>query len=219
MPRESLSSKRGRAKKIFSLLFAEFPDPQCALIHKNSLELLIATILSAQCTDKKVNDVTPALFEKFPTTRHFAQASLEDLETSIRSIGLFRSKAKNIQACCRLLCQHHGGEVPGKMKELIALPGVGRKTANVVLGNAFGVNEGVVVDTHVSRISQLLKLSAASTPERIEQDLIKIIPQEEWTEFSHLLILHGRKTCIARRPRCSSCEISAHCPSAKSSGF
>ncbi|MBT3784640.1 endonuclease III [bacterium] len=212
MARESTRARKVRLEEIHNRLYGEFPDPQCALLHKNPFELLIATILSAQCTDKKVNDVTPFLFERYECAADFAAASLEDLEFAIRSIGLFRSKAKNIRQCCQLLLERHQGEVPQTMEELISLPGVGRKTANVVLGNAFGKNEGIVVDTHVNRISNLLGLTSSKTPEKIERDLIKIVPRTEWTNISHLLILHGRKTCIARRPRCSQCPLTQLCP-------
>lgn len=213
MARESLTSKKTRAKNIYSALFCEFPNPQCELIHSNPLELLIATILSAQCTDKKVNQVTPKLFEKYPGVADFAKAEISELEYSIKSIGLYRSKAKNIKACCEILAKKFKNVIPMSMSELTSLPGVGRKTANVVMGNAFGLNEGIVVDTHVKRIAGLLNLSKSVTPEKIELDLIKIIPKEVWTDFSHLLILHGRKTCIARRPKCRECSIAQLCPS------
>lgn len=211
MPRESQKLLNHRARRIYDALFEEFPDANCELFHSNALELLIATILSAQCTDAMVNRVTPNLFTKYKCAQDYAQASLEELEYDIRRIGLYRSKAKNIIKCCQILQHKHGGEVPSKMEDLIELAGVGRKTANVVLGNIFGVNEGIVVDTHVKRISQLLGLVKSETPEKIELELMKIFPQSEWTLLSHLLILHGRKTCIARRPKCEKCRIATDC--------
>jgi endonuclease III len=211
MGKESKKSRVSRTGSIYLRLFQEFPDASCALNHKNPLELLIATILSAQCTDKKVNAVTPNLFLAYPRTIDYAQAPLEDLEGAIRSIGLFRSKARNIQSCCQTLENFHQGQVPDSMDQLITLAGVGRKTANVVLSNIFGKNEGVVVDTHVRRISKLLGLTTKDTPEKIEPDLMALIPQADWGVFSHLLILHGRKTCIARRPRCADCSVKDFC--------
>ncbi len=212
MGRESQKARVLRARSVYARLYLELPDAACALIHKNPLELLIATILSAQCTDKKVNAVTPDLFASYPRARDYAEASLDDLEEAIRTIGLFRSKARNIQLCCQTLEKNHGGQVPGSMDDLITLAGVGRKTANVVLSNIFGINEGVVVDTHVRRISGLLGLTRHQSPEKIEPDLMALIPREDWGTFSHLLILHGRKTCIARRPRCKDCSVNDLCP-------
>ena len=182
--------------------------------HANPLELLIATILSAQCTDKQVNLITPNLFKKHRTAADYGEAKLPDLENDIRRLGFFRSKAKSIKACCQKLVERHGGEVPRTMEELTALDGVGRKTANVVLGNAFAVNVGIVVDTHVARLSQRLGLTRQKTPEKIEQELMKLVPQEEWTLFSHWLIWHGRRRCFARKPDCANCEIARRCPSA-----
>jgi len=211
---ESLEHRRFRVKKVLERLKTEFPDAHCALHHNSPLQLLIATILSAQCTDKRVNMVTPALFEKYPTAADFAQAPLPELEEMIRSTGFYRNKARNIQQCCRALVEHHNGEVPQTMAELTALAGVGRKTANVVLGDAFHKPEGIVVDTHVTRITNLLKLvDHPKNAVKIEQDLMKIVPQEDWVYFSHAMILHGRKTCIARRPQCTTCPLNDLCPS------
>jgi endonuclease-3 len=181
---------------------------------RTPLELLIATILSAQCTDKRVNIVTAELFAKYRTAADYANAPLADIEAAIRTTGFFRNKAKNIQACCRKLVERHGGEVPRTMEELHSLDGVGRKTANVVLGNAFGINVGVVVDTHVGRLSKRLGLTRHDDPVKVEQDLMKLVPQDEWTLFSHWLIWHGRRRCAARKPDCAHCEIAALCPAA-----
>lgn len=214
MLRESLQAKSSRTQQIISGLKRAYPDAHCELNYSSPLELLIATILSAQCTDKQVNIVTTELFKKYRRAEDFAQAKQEQLENDVRRIGFFRNKAKNIRACCQKLIERHGGEVPRSMDELTALDGVGRKTANVVLGNAFGINFGVVVDTHVSRLSQRLGLTRETTPEKIEQDLIKLVAQNEWTLFSHWLIWHGRRRCGARKPDCAGCEIAKLCPSA-----
>lgn len=214
MPRESLADLQARTKKIVAGLRKTYPDAHCELNYSNPLELLIATILSAQCTDKRVNMVTAELFKKHRSAADFANAPLAELEQDIKSTGFFRNKAKNIQACCRKLVERHGGAVPGTMEELIHLDGVGRKTANVVLGNAFGVNVGVVVDTHVTRLSQRLGLTKQKQPEKIEEDLMKLVPREQWTLLSHWLIWHGRRRCDARRPDCAQCEIRKLCPSA-----
>ena len=213
MRRESLSARKERAGRIVSRLKETYPDAHCELVHANPLELLIATILSAQCTDKQVNIVTAGLFTKYRTARDYAQAALADLENDIRRIGLFRNKAKNIQACCQELTVKHNSEVPRSIEELTALPGVGRKTANVVLGNAFGINSGVVVDTHVARLSQRLRLTGEEKPEKIELELQKLVPREDWTMFSHWIIWHGRRRCFARGPHCVECEIRELCPS------
>jgi endonuclease-3 len=213
MPRESLASLRPRAKRIIDRLRRTYPDAHCELNFSNPLELLIATILSAQCTDKRVNLVTAELFSKYRSAADYAHAPLAELEQAIQSTGFFRNKAKNIQACCRKLVERHAGEVPREMETLRQLDGVGRKTANVVLGNAFGVNEGVVVDTHVARLSQRLGLTREQTPEKIEQDLMRLVPREQWTLFSHWLIWHGRRRCPARKPDCAHCEIRKLCPS------
>jgi len=214
MPRESQRDRAARTREIIAGLKRAYPDAHCELSFSNPLQLLIATILSAQCTDRQVNIVTADLFEKYRTAQDFAQASPSQLESDIRRLGFFRNKAKNIRACCRVLVEQHGGAVPKSMAELTALGGVGRKTANVVLGNAFGINTGVVVDTHVARLSQRLGLSREQAPERIEQDLMKLVPPEQWTLFSHWLIWHGRRRCSARKPDCAGCEIAGLCPSA-----
>ena len=180
--------------------------------YSNPLELLVATILSARCSDKQVNRVTPGLFAKYPTAADYAAARLAELEQDLKSIGLYRNKARNIQACCRVLVEHHHGQVPRSMEELTQLDGVGRKTANVVLGNAFGLNFGVVVDTHVTRLSRRLGLSRQTDPAKIELDLMKIAPREQWTLLSHWLIWHGRRRCQARNPDCAHCEIQLLCP-------
>ncbi len=206
-----------RAERATALLAAfqrVYPNAHCELDFGNPLQLLIATILSAQCTDKRVNMVTPALFKKYKTAQAFAGTPQETLEKEIQSTGFFRSKAKSIRAATADIVAKHGGKVPDTMEALTALHGVGRKTANVVLGNAFGKNEGVVVDTHVTRLSQRLGLTKETTPEKIEQDLMKLIPREHWTLFSHWLIWHGRRRCTARNPDCAGCEVHSLCPSA-----
>ncbi|MBI4323782.1 MAG: endonuclease III [Chloroflexi bacterium] len=212
MPRKSRQAMSSRAQKILAGLHQAYPDAHCELSYTNPLELLIATILSAQCTDKQVNIVTAELFRKYRSAADYAQAGLVALELDIKRIGLYRNKAKNIVACCRKLVEKHGGEVPRRMEDLVQLDGVGRKTANVVLGNAFSVNEGIVVDTHVVRLSQRLGLTRESRPERIEAALQKIVPQADWTMFSHWLIWHGRRRCSARNPDCAHCEIRSDCP-------
>ena len=212
MPRESQAAKVVRIGKIIAGLRQTYPDAHCELNHSNSLELLIATILSAQCTDKQVNIVTAALFAKYKTAANYAQAEPETFANDIRRIGLYRNKAKNIQAACHLLIEKHGGQIPRTMDELVALPGVGRKTANVVLGNAYGINDGVVVDTHVGRLSVRLGLTNETQPEKVERVLMKLIPRAEWALFSDWLIWHGRRRCAARKPDCEQCEIRPHCP-------
>ena len=214
MPRESIANLKARTKKIVAGLHKTYPDAHCELNYSNPLELLIATILSAQCTDKRVNMVTAELFKKHRSAADFANAPLAELEQDIKSTGFFRNKAKNIQACCRKLVERHGGSVPKTMEELTHLDGVGRKTANVVLGNAFGINVGVVVDTHVARLSQRLGLTKQKQPEKIEEDLMQLVPREQWTLLSHWLIWHGRRRCDARKPDCAQCEIQKLCPSA-----
>jgi endonuclease III len=214
MPRESLKAKAARCAEVLRRLDAAYPDAHCELNHTNPLELLIATILSAQCTDKQVNIVTAELFKKYKTAADYANAPLPELEQDLRAIGLFRNKAKNIQACCRTLIEHHGGEVPANMEALVQLGGVGRKTANVVLGNAFNINEGVVVDTHVARLSGRLDFTRETKPEKIEAALQALVPREQWTMVSHWLIWHGRRRCFARNPDCPGCEVKELCPSA-----
>jgi endonuclease-3 len=212
MARESAQAKRARVRKIIAGLQQTYPDAHCELNYSNPLELLIATILSAQCTDKQVNLVTKTLFQTYPTTAKYAKASLAELESEIRRLGFFRNKAKSIKACCQKLAEQHTGAVPRTMEELTALDGVGRKTANVVLGNAFNINVGIVVDTHVARLSARLGLTRQKTPQKIEQDLMKLVPSEQWTLFSHWLIWHGRRRCFARKPDCAHCEIQSLCP-------
>jgi len=212
MPRESLPAKTARLEKIIAGLQRAYPDAHCELNYSNPLELLIATILSAQCTDKQVNLVTPDLFKRYPSARHFAEADRGDLEKAISRLGFFRNKAKSIQGCCRALIEQHGGNVPQSMEQLTALAGVGRKTANVVLGNAFNINEGIVVDTHVARLSQRFGLVSTDDPVKIEAALVKMVPREQWTLFSHFLIWHGRRRCYARNPDCENFEVLKLCP-------
>lgn len=213
--RESRAELRRRATRIVKRLKAEYPDAHCELNFRTPFELLVATILSAQCTDARVNLVTPALFARYPTPAALAAAEQEDVEELIRSTGFFRNKAKSLIGMARALVSDHGGVVPRTMRELQVLPGVGRKTANVILGNAHGINEGVTVDTHVARLSGLLRLSREDTPEKIERELMELVPREDWTLLSHLLIWHGRRVCIARRPQCALCVVRSHCPSAR----
>jgi endonuclease-3 len=214
VPRETPQSRKARVKKIIAALDRTYPGARCELDHADPLQLLVATILSAQCTDKRVNIVTRELFKKYRSAADFANAPLSELEPAVKSTGFFRNKAKNIQTGCRKLVELHDGKVPRTMEELTQLDGVGRKTANVVLGNAFGINVGVVVDTHVVRLSQRLGLTKQKTPEKIEPELMVLVPQKQWTLFSHWLIWHGRRRCAARRPDCEGCEIKKLCPSA-----
>ncbi len=204
-----------RIKPIIRKLKKQYPDATCSLTYENPLQLLVATILSAQCTDARVNEVTKSLFQTYRDARDYAEASTEDVEEAIRPTGFFRNKTKSILGMARSLVDHHRGEVPRTMAELIELPGVGRKTANVVLGNAFGIDEGVVVDTHVTRISRRLKLTRRTDPEKIERDLMKLVPRKDWTLFPHLMIHHGRAVCQARKPRCEICPVKTLCPSAE----
>ena len=206
---------RERVAQLLDVWPKVYPDAHCELDFKNPLELLIATILSAQCTDKRVNMVTPALFKKYRTAADYAKARQLELERAIRSTGFFRNKAKSIRAATSTIDKKFGGKVPDSMEELRELPGVGRKTANVVLGNAFGKNEGIVVDTHVARLSQRLGLSKQKDAEKIERDLIKLVPRKHWTNWSHWLIWHGRRRCYARKPDCGHCEVFRLCPSGK----
>jgi endonuclease-3 len=215
MARESKVAREERVTEVFDLLAEEYPDAHCALTHTNAYQLGVATILSAQTTDERVNIVTPVLFGSYSTSAHLADARPKDVEEIIRSTGFFRNKTKNIIGFAQGVTELHGGEVPRTMKELTALPGVGRKTANVILGNAFGINEGVVVDTHVKRLSTLLAFTKEKTPEKIEEDLMVLFPKKRWTFLSHLLIFHGRQVCIARRPRCEACVMSHLCPSSR----
>jgi endonuclease-3 len=206
---------RVRALALAKAFRKVYPDAHCELDFKNPLQLLIATILSAQCTDKRVNMVTPFLFKKYRDAAAFARAKPATFENEIRSTGFFRSKTKSILGATQTIASKHAGKVPDTMEELCALPGVGRKTANVVLGNAFSKNEGIVVDTHVIRLSQRFRLTKHSDPEKIERDLMKIVPQRDWTLWSHWLIWHGRRRCFARKPDCSNCEVFTLCPSGK----
>src|SRR6266436_7175718 len=215
MPRESIKAKPARVKKIIAKLHKTYPDAHCELNHSNPLELLVATILSAQCTDKRVNLVTAGLFKKYRTAADYAKANPVELEQDIKTTGFYRNKSKNILACCRKLVERHGGQVPQTMEELTQLDGVGRKTANVVLGNAFGINEGIVVDTHVARLSERLSLTKHKDPEKIEQDLMELVPKKHWAVWSHWLIWHGRRRCYARKPDCANCEVFRLCPSGK----
>jgi endonuclease-3 len=201
---------RKRVREIIKILSKEIPDAKIALRFSNPLELLVATILSAQCTDLRVNQVTESLFKKYPTAKDYAAANAEELEADIRPTGFFRNKTKAIQKCCRELSARFGGEVPRTLEELVTLPGVGRKTANVILGNAFGI-PGIAVDTHVQRVSRRIGLTKNDDPVKIEFDLMEIVPREEWTHFSNLLIWHGRRTCVARRPLCEKCPIRKLC--------
>jgi endonuclease-3 len=210
-PRRALE-RREKVGVILPILKELYPQAQCSLDYKNPFQLLIATILSAQCTDERVNKVTPDLFRKYKDVKALAGAKQEELEKDIQSTGFFRNKAKSLRGMAAGIVERHGGEVPRTMEELTALPGVGRKTANVVLGNAFSMSEGVVVDTHVARVSGRLALTKHVDAEKIEQDLMAVAPREEWTLFSHLLIFHGREICVARRPKCSVCPLLPYCP-------
>jgi len=195
-----------KAKAILPILDRHYLEAKCTLNYANPLELLVATILSAQCTDERVNQVTADLFKKYPTAESFAAARLSELEDKIRPTGFFRNKAKNIRACCRILVERFGGQVPADLDTLVELPGIGRKTANVILGNAFQT-PGIVVDTHVGRVSQRLGLTTQKNPEKIERDLMRLIPQDRWILFSHQLIQHGRRICLAQRPKCAECPL------------
>jgi len=208
----SLDDKQQRARKIVRQLDKFYPDAECALHHHNAFELIAATILSAQCTDQRVNMVTPALFKKYPTPQLLAQATQKDVEEIVQSTGFFRAKAKNLIGMARGVTDQFKGKIPETVEELTQLPGVGRKTANVVLGVAYGIATGIVVDTHVRRISNLLGLTISQNPEIIERDLMQILPKKSWIAYSHQLITHGRKICIARRPRCSECPLLKLCP-------
>jgi endonuclease-3 len=206
---------RRRTATIVSRLKREYPDAHCELDYRTPFELLVATILSAQCTDARVNLVTPALFARYPTPAALAAARQEDVEALIRSTGFFRNKARSLIGMARALGAAPGGTVPATMAELQVLPGVGRKTANVILGNAYGKNEGITVDTHVARLATRLGLTRQTTPQKIEQDLMALVPRKDWTLISHLLIWHGRRVCIARRPRCEICVLNRICPSSR----
>ncbi|GAB4273656.1 MAG: endonuclease III [Candidatus Rifleibacteriota bacterium] len=206
------SDLAAKADKIIRELEKKYPEPKCALKHENAWQLLVATILSAQCTDKRVNMVTPGFFKKFPSIESIANAKQKDVENAIRSTGFFRNKAKNIIACANMLLNEFSGKIPDTLEELVKLPGVGRKTGSVILGTIYKKAEGIVVDTHVKRLSFRMGFTCEKDPEKIEKDLMKIIKPEKWIDFSHLLILHGRERCVARRPDCEKCEIVALCP-------
>jgi endonuclease III len=209
------SPKAERALEVYRRLERAYPDAHCALDFANPFQLTVATILSAQCTDKRVNMVTPELFRRYPTPAALAAADPADVEEIIKSTGFFRAKTKSLIGMATAIEDNHGGRVPAAMDSLVALPGVGRKTANVVLGNAFDTNEGIVVDTHVTRVSQRLALTRQTNPVKIEQDLIKLFPRESWTMLSHLFIEHGRQICVARTPKCESCPLSDVCPASR----
>jgi len=212
MPRERKADKEARAREIYQILAVTYPDAHCALHHRNAFELTAATILSAQCTDDRVNQVTPALFDAYPDPEALAGAEQEEVEALIHSTGFFRNKAKSLIGMAQVVMTKHGGEIPPRMEDLVHLPGVGRKTANVVLGNAFGIDEGVVVDTHVGRLARRMGFTRQEDPVRIERDLVRLFPRAWWTMLSHLLIFHGRQQCPARRPRCGGCPVANLCP-------
>lgn len=213
MARESKAGRQGRALLVLDRLRREYPDAHCELDHRNPYQLLVATILSAQCTDARVNLVTPALFAKYPDAAALAEARQEEVEELIRSTGFFRNKAKSLIGMARAVTAEHGGEIPDTMEALRPLPGVGRKTANVILGNAFGKNEGITVDTHVKRLARLLGFTRHDDPEKVERDLMPLFPREDWALLSHLLIWHGRRVCIANRPKHDACVVCDLCPS------
>ena len=208
---KTLPTRRKRAKAVIAALRAEFPNTECSLIHQDAWQLLVATVLSAQCTDARVNMVTPGLFAQFPTPQHFADAPIEEIEEAIRSTGFYRNKAKSLQGAARTILEKHDGEVPDSMKHLVKVPGVGRKTANVVLGEIWNKPDGVVVDTHVGRISRKLGLTDQTDPVKAEKQLGEVIPQEDYRDYGHLIIDHGRKTCKARNPQCDSCNLYRWC--------
>lgn len=212
MPKETREQKTARLKKIIAGLHKAYPDAHTELNFSNPLELLVATILSAQCTDKRVNAVTADLFRKYRSAADYAKAPTADLEQEIKTTGFYHNKAKSLKACCQAIAEKHSGKVPSTMEDLTALGGVGRKTANVVLGNAFHQNVGIVVDTHVTRLAQRLGLTRQTDAEKIEAELMKMVPREQWTLFAHLLIWHGRRRCYARNPDCPNCEVQELCP-------
>jgi len=217
MPRESAAKRKRRTARITAALRKEYPEARTALNHTNPLELLVATVLSAHCSDRQVNLITKDLFKKYRTAKDYAAADPAEFQEDIRSVGLFRNKTKSILGAAKAIVEQFGGEVPRTMNELLTLPGVARKTANVVLGNAFGINEGIVVDTHVFRLANRLKLTAwgkVGQGHKVEQDLMALVPKEQWTTFAHCLILHGRNVCTARKPDCECCVIRELCPSA-----
>jgi endonuclease-3 len=207
--------EKERTRKIIARLKKAYPDAKCSLNHANPLELLIATILSAQCTDERVNIVTADLFRKYRSCDDYLKVPTSELQNDVRTTGFFRNKTKSIQGACKVLNEKYADRVPETMEELLELPGVARKTANVVLGNAFGIASGVVVDTHVSRLSQRLGLTENKPPEKIERDLVELVPKKDWIDFSHLLIYHGRRVCKARKPLCEKCVVEKYCPSSR----
>jgi endonuclease-3 len=213
--KEKAAEKAARAAEILSLLREAYPGAHCALNHRNAFELLVATILSAQCTDARVNMVTPSLFERYPGPEDLAGADGDELEEMIRSTGFFRNKRKSLIGMATALVEKHGGQVPARMDALVLLPGVGRKTANVILGNAFGINEGIVVDTHVGRLARRLGLTVEEDPVKVETELMPLFPRESWADLAHLLITHGRAVCLARGPRCAECFLVQLCPTGK----
>ncbi len=213
--KETSEQLKSRAKKIIALLRKTYPDSKCSLVYKTPHQLLVATILSAQCTDERVNMVTPDLFRKYKTVKAFAVADIKDLENDIRSTGFFHNKAKGIKNSSKIIVEQYGGEMPRTLDEMVALPGVGRKTGSAVLGEAFGLAEGIVVDTHVKRISNKLGFTSEADPVKIERDLMEIIPHKDWIKFTHLMIDHGRARCKARRPDCGHCPLAKLCPSAE----
>jgi endonuclease III len=214
---ESLSQKQTRTGELIRRFKGAYPDARCSLNFSNPLELLVATVLSAQCTDARVNLVTTQLFKKYHTAVDYAAAPAEQLEEDIKSTGFYRNKAKALRACCTELVEQYAGEVPAEMAALVRLPGVGRKTANVILGNAYDLAQGIAVDTHVRRLAGRLGLTQQRDPDKIEQDLLQLVPRQDWVIFSHLLILHGRRVCSARAPHCPICPVNDLCPSAKMS--
>lgn len=209
---ETVDAKKKQARKVVRRLKKDYPVAECALLHESPFQLLVATILSAQCTDERVNSVTPTLFEKFPDPESLAKATQKQVEKIVKPLGFFRAKATNLRGMAQRLVEEYDSELPQTVEELITLPGVGRKTANVVLGTAYGIPSGVVVDTHVRRISNLLGLTESQNPEIIERDLMQVLPKKEWIEYSHRLIHHGRQVCIARRPQCQDCSMLKICP-------
>lgn len=215
-PSKTVQARHARVAAILPILKATYPQAKCSLDFQTPLQLLVATILSAQCTDARVNQVTPGLFRKYPTAADLDAADLAAIEVDIQSTGFYRNKAKSLKGMARAIVADHGGAVPSTMDELTNLPGVGRKTANVVLGNAYGQNVGVTVDTHVTRLSQRLGLTRHTDAVKIEADLMPLVPQAQWTQWSHLLIYHGRSICTARKPNCPACPLLAHCPSGPS---
>jgi endonuclease-3 len=210
--RSAPSEPKTHVRRVLSALKRAYPEATCALVHSNPYQLLVATILSAQCTDARVNMVTPELFRRFPDSASLAQAEPAELEALIRSTGFFRAKSRNLVAMARQVVAQHDATIPPDLNALTALPGVGRKTANVVLGTAFGIASGIVVDTHVKRVSRRLGLTSKSTPEQIERELMQVVPRSQWVDLSHRLIQHGRRVCLARSPRCGSCTLESICP-------